>query len=225
MKRAIVIATVVATAALAGAAAYYGPPLLAGQHFMSTLDEHEAKYRANGGAWPQLQDTCALCHGAGGQPANTQYASLAGQPAAYLEAQLRAFAEGRRHSPQMGALAASLTPQQITFLADYFSRQTPHVSEATVSDPSLEQRGKAKVAASGCVACHGENLSGSPLAPRIAGQGQVYLVEQLTAFKQGRRQDPSQAMNALAGTLSAEDIEAVAHYLANLAPTAAPGSR
>lgn len=64
MKRAIVIGTVVVATALAGAGAIYGPELVAGYRFMNTLDEHNARYLANGGAWPQLQDTCALCHGA-----------------------------------------------------------------------------------------------------------------------------------------------------------------
>ncbi|AZD60963.1 Cytochrome c4 [Pseudomonas chlororaphis subsp. aurantiaca] len=223
MKRAIVIGTVVVATALAGAGALYGPELVAGYRFMNTLDEHNARYLANGGAWPQLQDTCALCHGARGQPANTRYASLAGQSAAYIEAQLQAFAQGRRHSAQMSPLAANLTQEQIKFLADYFSRQTAGQTEAPASDQALEQRAKAKVATTGCVACHGENLSGGPLAPRIAGQGQLYLTDQLTAFKQGQRKDPTQAMNALASTLSEDDIKAVAHYLGTLAP--APGAK
>ncbi|WP_434671934.1 c-type cytochrome [Pseudomonas sp. R1-15] len=74
------------------------------------------------------------------------------------------------------------------------------------------------VAANGCAACHGEKLSGGSLAPRIAGQGQLYLSDQLSAFKRGQRTDPTQAMNAMAGTLSDEDIKAVAHYLAKLYP-------
>ena len=92
------------------------------------------------------------------------------------------------------------------------------MTEVPTKDDALDQRGQRVVAANGCAACHGEKLSGGPLAPRIAGQGQLYLSDQLSAFKCGQRTDPTQAMNAMAGTLSDEDIKAVAHYLAKLNP-------
>lgn len=225
MKRVIVIGAIVAATALAGSAVVYGPKLLAGYRFMNAVDQHDAEYQANGGAWPQRQDTCTLCHGARGQPENAQYAALADQPASYIETQLQAFAEGRRHSAQMSPLAANLTDEQIKYLANYFAQQKPGMTEITTADESLQQHGQRTVAANGCVACHGEKLSGGPLAPRIAGQGQLYLTDQLMAFKLGQRKDPTQAMNALAGSLSEDDIRAVAHYLANLTPAAVPGGQ
>ena len=225
MKRVFVIGAVVTAGALAVSSAVYGPELVAGYRFMDSLDRYYADYEANGGTWPQIQDSCALCHGVNGQPRDAQYASLAGQSATYIEAQLHAFAQGRRHSPQMGPLAANLSDEQIKSLADYFARQKPETTEARESDKALEQRGQATVAAKGCVACHGEGLSGGPLAPRIAGQGELYLLDQLNAFKQGRRQDPTRAMNAMAGALSDEEIKATARYLANLTPTPAPVAR
>lgn len=218
MKRTMVFGVITVSAALAGSIAIYGPELWAGYRFMQAVDQHDAAYQANGGAWPQLQDTCALCHGANGQPRDAQYAALAGQPAAYIENQLRAFAQGRRHSAQMQPLAANLTDEQIKRLASYFAEQQPGVTEVPARDDALDQRGQSVVAANGCAACHGEKLSGGPQAPRIAGQGQLYLIDQLSAFKRGQRIDPTQAMNAMAGTLSDEDIKAVAQYLAKLNP-------
>ncbi|MCO8312927.1 c-type cytochrome [Pseudomonas mandelii] len=225
MKRSIVIGAIVAATALAGSATIYGPELLAGYRFMNAVDQHDAEYQANGGAWPQLQDTCALCHGARGQPRDAQYAALAGQSASYIESQLHAFAEGRRYSAQMSPLAANLTDEQIKHLANYFAEQKPGVTQVTMKDDSLQQHGQRTVAANGCAACHGEKLSGGPLAPRLAGLGQLYLTDQLTAFKHGQRKDPTQAMNALAGSLSDEDIKAMAHYLANLTPSAISGGQ
>ena len=225
MKRAFVMGAVVTVAALAVSSAIYGPEMVAGYRFMDALDQHYANYEASGGAWPQIQDSCALCHGANGQPRDAQYASLAGLPAPYIEAQLHAFAEGRRHSPQMSPLAANLTTDQIKFLADYFARQQPERTEAPSRDEALEQRGQTTIATRGCAACHGESLSGSPLALRIAGQGERYLIDQLTAFKQGQRKDPSQAMNAMTRTLSEEEIRATAHFLANQTPTSNPVTR
>jgi cytochrome c553 len=219
MKRALVIGAVVATA-LAVSSALFGPEIVAGYRFMEALDQHYADYQADGGAWPQLQDSCALCHGERGQSNNAQYASLAGLPAAYIEAQLHAFAEGRRHSPQMSPLAASLSDQQIQSLAAYFARQTVQRSETPAQNSALAQSGQAMIAAKGCATCHGEALTGGPLGPRLAGQGEGYLIDQLNAFKHGQRQDPTQAMNAIASALSAEEIRATAHFLASQAPTA-----
>lgn len=224
MKRAWMIGAVT-TAALAVSSALLGPEIVTGYRFMEALDRHYVDYQADGGAWPQLQDSCALCHGERGQSINAQYASLAGLPAAYIEAQLHAFAEGRRHSPQMGPLAASLTDQQIQSLAAYFARQTAQRSEPPTRDSGLEQSGQAATAAKGCATCHGEGLTGGPLGPRLAGQGEGYLMDQLNAFKHGQRQDPTQAMNAIASTLSAEEIRATAHFLAGQVPSSSQATQ
>lgn len=222
MKRAAVIGAIGAVAALTVSGALYGPELVSGYRFMNALDHYYAEYAANGGAWPQPQDACAACHGVNGQPRSAQYAALAGQPAAYIEAQLHAFAAGRRHSPQMTPLAANLSEEQSKALAAYFARQRPETTEMPSADATLAQRGQTTVAARSCSVCHGETLSGGPLGPRIAGQGELYLREQLRAFKQGRRQDPNGAMNAMASSLADDEIEATAHYLASLTPTGAP---
>ncbi|MCE1116818.1 MULTISPECIES: c-type cytochrome [Pseudomonas] len=219
-KRTWLYAAAVVTAGVLGAAALYGPELLAGYRFMDALDRHYASYEANGGAWPQPQDACTLCHGVRGQPANAQYPALAGQPVAYLQAQLHAFAQGQRHSPQMQPLAASLSDERIKALAEYFARQAPHITDAPEPDDALRARGQASVTARGCVACHGAQLSGSPVGPRLAGQGQAYLLEQLVAFKQGLRTDPSGAMNATASLLEQDELQALAHYIAGLTPAA-----
>lgn len=220
MKRAIVIGAIVTTAALAVSSAIYGPEILAGYRFMEALDQHYADYQTDGGAWPQLQDSCTLCHGERGQSNNAQYASLAGLPAAYIVTQLHAFADGRRQSPQMTPLAASLSDQQIQSLAAYFARQTADKAETPARDAALAQSGQATVAAKGCATCHGEGLAGGPLGPRLAGQSEGYLMDQLNAFKHGQRHDPSMAMNTVASTLSEQEIRATAYFLAG--QTAAP---
>lgn len=225
MKRAVLIGATTLAAGLTVASLVIGPELVAGYRFMNALDNHYADYEANGGAWPQIQDSCALCHGANGQPKDGQYAALAGQPVAYIEGQLQAFAQGRRHSPQMGPLAASLNDTQIKALSGYFARQTAVTTETPQRDDALAQHGQATVSARGCTACHGESLSGGPLGPRIAGQGEGYLLDQLKAFRQGQRQDPTQAMNAILNTLTDDELKAAAHYLAGLTPAQATQPR
>lgn len=218
MKRILLGGAVLFCAAIATATITLGPELWAGYRFMTALDQHYAESEAKAGPWPQVQEACTSCHGVDGQPRDGQYAALAGLPAAYIRAQLHAFASGQRPSAQMGPLAASLGEAQIETLAAYFASQRPAISEMPDRDDALAKRGQAVIAARGCASCHGEDLSGGVLGPRIAGQGKAYLIDQLQAFRLGRRQDPTQGMNVVAAALEKDELEAIAHHLAGLAP-------
>jgi cytochrome c553 len=63
---------------------------------------------------------CVGCHGADGIGKAPQYPNLAGQKAAYIEKQLRAFRSGERTDPNMSAMAKPLSDQDIVELAAYF---------------------------------------------------------------------------------------------------------
>lgn len=67
-----------------------------------------------------LLGTCVACHGADGLGKAPQYPNLAGQKAAYLEKQLKAFRSGERVDPNMAPLAKLLTDEDIVKLAAYF---------------------------------------------------------------------------------------------------------
>jgi cytochrome c553 len=70
-----------------------------------------------------------------------------------------------------------------------------------------------------CVSCHGVGLRGTPIAPLIAGRSASYLLRQLIAFSVSSRADSAAApMRALAGTLSLDNMIAVAAYVASLNP-------
>ncbi|WP_373456689.1 c-type cytochrome [Cupriavidus taiwanensis] len=214
MKRAMF-----ATAAVvAVAAAFLVTDFVDYHRFGTALDNQAQASQATGGPWPQFAETCFACHGSHGQSRNAEYPALAGQPAAYLEAQLHAFASGQRDDPTMGPLASNLTDDQIRSLAAYYAGQAPAGSPDVTESTALETRGKAVVQARSCQACHGEALTGKDLAPRLAGQGEHYLAHQLVAFRSGKRHDATGGMDAIAATLSNEDIPAVARYLARMSP-------
>ena len=63
-----------------------------------------------------------------------------------------------------------------------------------------------------CVACHGPagNKPVTPQTPRLAGQADDYLVEALTQYRNGARQDP--VMGAMAKGLSDAQIQTLARY-------------
>lgn len=69
----------------------------------------------------QKAAACAACHGETGVSAVPMYPNLAGQKAAYLEKQLKAFKSGSRTDPTMNAMAKSLSGEDIKLLAEYFS--------------------------------------------------------------------------------------------------------
>lgn len=78
------------------------------------------------------------------------------------------------------------------------------------------EAGKAKSAT--CAACHGaDGNSPSPAFPKIAGQGERYLIKQITDIRDGRRQAP--AMVGFVTNLSDEDIADLAAYFSSQTPT------
>jgi cytochrome c553 len=64
--------------------------------------------------------------------------------------------------------------------------------------------------------CHLGGFKGQNEIPRVAGQYYEYIVKQMKDFKTGQRTNDAGTMSAVSKTLSPEDIEVLARYLANL---------
>lgn len=78
------------------------------------------------GAWSKGVPACVQCHGPGGRGVGAAFPAIAGQPAGYLAAQLRAFREGRRANDPiklMRAPASKLTDEEIDAVSQWFSSQ------------------------------------------------------------------------------------------------------
>lgn len=79
------------------------------------------------------------------------------------------------------------------------------------------EAGERKIQAKGCVTCHGPDGMGTmPIYPNLAGQSEVYLEQQLKAFRSGRRR--GEQMSIIAKDLSDGDIADLAAYYASLEP-------
>jgi len=66
-----------------------------------------------------------------------------------------------------------------------------------------------------CAACHGVNgISINPLWPNLKGQKEQYLINQIKAFRDGKRNDP--AMAPMVKGLSDVDIDNLAAYFSSL---------
>ena len=171
---------------------------------------------------------CASCHGQAGEGnAAGGFPRLAGLPAAYLDAQLNAFADGTRQSPVMGPLARGLSaPERLQLAAYYAALPAPTTAPraATVQlDNRLALHGRWDEQIPACVQCHGENGSGvGSRFPPLTAQSSLYIANQLHAWKQGtRRGDPLGLMQTVAGKLSDADIRAVSDYFVAQQHTAA----
>ena len=69
-----------------------------------------------------LAASCAICHGTNGVNAGG-IPNLAGQPASYLEMQLRDFRDGKRPATIMHQISKGLTEEQIVAVSAYWSAQ------------------------------------------------------------------------------------------------------
>jgi len=160
-------------------------------------------------AGEQKAANCMGCHGPKGKSSNAQWPNLAAQQSTYIVNQLNAFKTGARINTMMQSMAANLSDDDMNNLAAYYSSQPP-VSAG--GDPNLAKIGQTK--SNMCLGCHGSSAEGNGQFPRLAGQHPDYLVKQLSSFKEGVRKNGH--MQAIAGTLSEDDMKALAAYFGSL---------
>jgi cytochrome c553 len=184
---------------------------------------------------------CATCHGdkamgndAMGSPrlANVGYV--------YIVKQLTNFAEDKRQDltmMQMNDISKGLTAQDMRDLAAY-ENSFPHepelsdLKELKADGTEVGEAYKGQILVSygvvgksaACQSCHGYNGRGSdPVYPKIGQQKYVYLVNQLTHWRDGSRaNDPMSQMQKIARNLSDEDIRNAATFLSQ-APDSSAG--
>jgi cytochrome c553 len=158
---------------------------------------------------------CAACHGADGNSASGEYPILAGQTARYLYLELKDFKEGRRNNGLMALFVAKLSREDMLDLADWFSAQKPKPISFK-PDAVRVARGRKKADEVLCTMCHLGGLKGQNEIPRVAGQHPEYVIKQLKAFKARTRTNDAGSMTSVAQTISEQDIEDLAHYIASL---------
>jgi cytochrome c553 len=172
----------------------------------------------------QKAQYCAGCHGADGSSLLTDYPILAGQTARYLYLQLKDYKSGLRKSDMMTPAVGALSKEDMLALAAWYAAQRPkgpRVSKGDASvpfqpDPDRVAAGKKKSAEVLCTMCHLGQFAGQNEVPRVAGQHPEYVIRQLKDYRSRARSNDAGTMTAVARTLSDEDIENLAQYLASL---------
>lgn len=177
----------------------------------------------------QRMMACTLCHGKEGRATNAGYfPRIAGKPAAYLYNQLTHFREGRRQNPGMAQLLDHLSDAYLRDIAAHFAGlDLPYPPPQTVNAPAaalvrgeaLIRRGDPARQLPACAACHGDALTGmNPAIPGLLGLPRDYLIAQLGAWETGlRHAHAPDCMAQVAQALSAEEVSAVATWLASQA--------
>jgi cytochrome c553 len=133
----------------------------------------------------------------------------------YIYNELRDFKEGRRSNPVMSPFAANLTRDQMIALGNYFAAQKP-APIAFEADAKRVAEGRKVSDAALCPMCHLGSFVGQNEIPRVAGQWPQYVKQQLEDFRARRRTNDAGNMTSVTKNLSDEDIENLAHYIANL---------
>lgn len=152
-----------------------------------------------------LAKACTTCHGKKGISTNASYPNLAGQKQGYLAQEITAFRDGKRDNPQMLPYVNTLSDDDITVLARYFSHQN-NDAKASKTYNLKGENVRAR-----CISCHGmKGITVTELWPNLAGQQAMYLQKQLHNFKSGKRKSP--IMQVIAQELSDKQIVAVAEY-------------
>ena len=164
---------------------------------------------------PARAAICAACHGEKGQSTQAAFPILAGQTSRYLYLQLRDYQEDRRKNELMSPMVVGMTRDEMRELADYFARQKPP-PQAFAADAEKARLGKLKADETLCTMCHLGGFAGQNEVPRVAGQHHDYIVKQLTDFKARLRTNDAGSMTSVSGTLNAQDIENLAHYIVGL---------
>ncbi|MBM3104066.1 c-type cytochrome [Pseudomonas sp. V1] len=180
-------------------------------------------------AWAQDQapreaTPCFACHGERGE-GTALGPKLAGLSAQYIDTQIDHYISGQRSNPLMTPMAQAYTdPLLRKPVATYFASQgkLPELyvrgqHQAGSAAERLYYQGDTTRGIPACYSCHGPSGVGGGPFPRLAGQQADYVSAQLLAWqKDERKGDPGNMMAVIAKRLSAEDVQALASYLAEI---------
>ncbi|HJU31289.1 MAG TPA: c-type cytochrome [Hyphomicrobiaceae bacterium] len=158
---------------------------------------------------------CGTCHGEDGNSKMEKTPSLAGQPELFLANQLILMRDKLRKSEIMEPFIKGLSDPDVIALAAHYARLPPAPSPEPI-DSELAAHGESLAQKLFCASCHLPTYAGREQMPRLAPQRIDYLIESLTAYRDGRRSGIDTSMNAVMYGTTDRDIRALAHYLATI---------
>ncbi len=186
--------------------------LIAGQHAQSETAVESARGKL---------ETCLFCHRVAEGMAAVPV--LDGQPSRYLLNQIAMFQSDKRqpselwyrppgsHANRPEIKQPNLVPDDVVAeLANIFAAR-PAVPFPGRLDAQRGERGQAVAEMQTCQRCHGPELHGEDLIPRLAGQNPQYTEMQLKGMRAGKREHPPDSGVI---TLTDQDVLDLSHYFA-----------
>lgn len=175
-------------------------------------------------AGPAATAVCNACHGPQGNSSVPAFPTLAGQGQRYVFKQLLDIQSGLRTVPEMAGMLDDLSPQDLSDIAAGYAAQPPVIEDVDVSpiehDETLYSAGDINRRVPACVGCHSPDGTGNAAAgfPRLGGQHAEYVKNQLTAFRDGSRNNDgdTRVMRTIASKLNDHDIAALSAYIQGL---------
>jgi cytochrome c553 len=190
----------------------------------SETQDPAIKEVANAGR-PKLDLTaCSRCHDTvDADPISPYVPRIAGQDEAYLKRALHDYQDDMRQSGFMEPVASDLDDGQIERLAAYYASLTPVFHQSMQPSSAAERELGRQLAEQGdrtrkipaCNSCHGRK--GREDYPRLAGQSEQYIRQQLQILRQGvRDKTPHGAMmTVVAKRMTEQQVAAVVSFFAN----------
>ena len=137
---------------------------------------------------------CLACHGANGEGNPAIHSpTIGGQETWYVERQLKMFKSGVRGTHPKDTYGAQMRPMSMTLPTDQvIADVAAYVNSLQPPAPKPTVEGDASAAEAGfalCAPCHGPRGEGNVTfnAPRLIGQHDWYVVQQLVNFREGYR--------------------------------------
>ncbi len=195
-----------------------------------------APANAAGATSEMLSNTCAGCHGTGGNSQGPATPGIAGLSRGYFIAAMMAYKYGDdeeaitkavsqmplsddefealpRSSTIMSRIAKGYTDEEIASMAEYFAGKQ-FIRHAQSTDSALVKKGR-RLHDNHCEKCHEDGgRSSEDDVGLLAGQWMPYVQNSLDDFAAKHRKMPKK-MAAKMKKLSADDLKALAHYYAS----------
>ncbi len=164
---------------------------------------------------------CVACHAVDGNSGVPVNPKLAQQHPEYLVKQLQEYKSGKRKNPIMQGFAAALSEDDMKNIAYWAASKKTKPGfakdkELVTLGERIYRGGISDRQVPACAGCHSPTGAGIPSQyPRLGGQHAEYTASQLTAFRDGVRNN-NLPMTQVAAKLNDKEIRAVADYIAGL---------